>query len=142
VGKGSLDIAPTVLGLMNVDIPAEADWSSSSLAPLLQGQKVPWRDHILYEYHWEWNFPATPTMLAIRTATEKYAFYHGVWDMDSFHDLTTDPGERHNLIEIPAYQERIRELRTQMFVEFERRGGLNLPIRIPTGERLDQRKRP
>ena len=91
---------------------------------------------------WEWNFPATPTLLAIRTDRYKYVYHHGVWDMDSFHDLVNDPAERHNLIQVPSYQEKIRELRTALFAEMEARGGLNTPIRAPVGERLDQRKLP
>jgi len=138
----NIDIAPTVLQLMNVARPEGVDWAGQSLVPLLEGRKVPWRDYILYEYYWEWNFPATPTMLAIRTRQYKYIYYHGVWDIDSFHDLVNDPAERHNLIDVPAYQGEIKKLRNKMFAEFEARGGLNIPIRIPTGERLDQRKLP
>jgi N-acetylglucosamine-6-sulfatase len=138
----NIDIAPTVLQAMNVDRPQDADWAGSSFLPLLQGREIPWREYVLYEYHWEWNFPATPTLLAIRTGEYKYVYYHGVWDIDSFHDLVNDPAERHNLIDVPAYQEKIQALRKKMFADFEARGGLNAPLQIPTGERLDQRKLP
>ncbi len=138
----NIDIAPTVLDVMNVVAPDEADMAGKSFLPLLQGEQPPWRDYILYEYHWEWNFPATPTLLAIRTEQYKYVYYHGVWDIDSFHDLVNDPAERHNLIDVPSYQDKIQELRATMFADFEARGGLEAPIRIPTGERLDQRKLP
>lgn len=138
----NIDFAPTILQAMNVPKPADAEWAGASFLPLAQGQKMPWREYLLYEYHWEWNFPATPTMLAIRTPEYKYVYYHGVWDCDSFHDLVNDPAERHNLIDVPAYQERIATLRQTMFADFEARGGLNAPIRMPTGERLGQRKVP
>jgi len=138
----NIDLAPTVLDAMNVPPPQDADWAGSSFLPLLSGQKIPWRDYVLYEYHWEWNFPATPTMLAIRTSEYKYVYYHGTWDIDSFHDLINDPAERHNLIDVPAYHDKIRTLRDKMFADFEARGGLNAPLRIPAGERLDQRKLP
>jgi N-acetylglucosamine-6-sulfatase len=107
---------------------------------LLQGRSIPWRDHILYEYYWEWNFPATPTVFAIRTDRYKYIFYHGVWDHDGFYDLQTDPHERHNLINVPAYEEQITSMKKQLFDELEASGGLDMPIRRPQGERLDQRK--
>jgi N-acetylglucosamine-6-sulfatase len=138
----NIDIAPTVLQAMNVPEPDDVDWAGESFLPLLQGQDIPWRDYVLYEYHWEWNFPATPTMLAIRTDQYKYVYYHGVWDIDSFHDLKHDPAERHNLIDVPSYQEKIQSLREAMFADFEQRGGLNAPLRFPTGERLGQRKLP
>ncbi len=62
-------------------------------------------------------------MLAIRTERYKYVYYHGVWDIDSFHDLVGDPAERHNLIDVPSYQEKIRKLREKMFADFEARAG-------------------
>lgn len=136
----NIDVAPTVLEACGVPVPPAAKMHGSSFLPLLQGQSPPWRDHILYEYHWEWNFPATPTTLAIRTERFKYVFYHGVWDHNSFHDLQTDPWERHNLINVPAYQEQIQQLQQQLFDELEASGGLNIPVRVPAGERLDQRK--
>lgn len=135
-----IDLASTLLEAAGVPAPSEMKMDGRSFWPLLQGRPIPWRDHILYEYHWEWNFPATPTTLAIRTDRFKYIYYHGVWDKDGFYDLATDPEERHNLIHVPAYRAQIESLRKQMFDEFEASGGLNAPIRPPAGERLDDRK--
>ena len=137
----NIDIAPTLLELAGRQAPAEADMDGRSFMPFLRGQQPDdWRDHILYEYHWEWNFPATPTLFAIRSERYKYIYHHGVWDHDGFYDLQTDPLERHNLINVPAYQERIQAMKTQLFDELEERGGLVIPVRRPRGERLDQRK--
>ncbi|MCB0117360.1 MAG: sulfatase-like hydrolase/transferase, partial [Caldilineaceae bacterium] len=138
----NIDIAATVLAATSVPAPTSAQLDGQSFWPLLQGHDIPWRDHLLYEYHWEWNFPATPTLFAIRTDRFKFVFHHGTWDRDCFFDLHTDPLERHNLIDVPGYQEQIAQLRTQLFTELEASGGLNLPVRIPAGERLDQRKLP
>ncbi len=136
----NIDIAPTLLEAAGIDIPQEAKIDGRSFYPFLCGESVPWRDHILYEYHWEWNFPATPTLFAIRGERYKYIYYHGIWDYDSFYDLQTDPHERHNLIDVPAYRERIDAMKKQLFDELEASGGLSIPIRYPQGERLDQRK--
>jgi N-acetylglucosamine-6-sulfatase len=136
----NIDIAPTLLAAAGIPVPKEAKMDGRSFLPLLQGQTPPWRDHILYEYYWEWNFPATPTVFAIRTDRYKYIFYHGVWDYDGFYDLQTDPHERHNLIEVPAYAEQIEAMKKQLFDELEAGGGLDIPVRRPAGERLDQRK--
>ncbi|QDS93273.1 Arylsulfatase [Roseimaritima multifibrata] len=139
----NIDIAPTILDLCGVQV-AEDAMDGRSMQPLWSADdagSVAWRDHLLYEYHWEWNFPATPTTLAIRTDRYKYIYYHGDWDQDGFYDLQTDPVERHNLIDVPGYQDRIEAMRTQLFKELDQRGGLILPIRPPVGERLDQRKR-
>lgn len=136
----NIDVAPTMLDIAGVTPPKSAKFDGQSFYPLLQGKEVPWRKHILYEYHWEWNFPATPTNLAIRTDRYKYIYYHGVWDHDGFYDLKTDPYERHNLITVPAFQEKIADLKKQLFDEMEASGGLHLPLRRPKGERLDDRK--
>jgi N-acetylglucosamine-6-sulfatase len=136
----NIDIAPTLLDAAGVRPPESANMDGRSFLPFLRGESVPWRDHILYEYHWEWNFPATPTVFAIRTERYKYVFYHGVWDHDGFYDLLTDPHERHNLITVPAYQDRIEAMKSQLFDELEAGGGLQIRVQRPRGERLDQRK--
>ena len=123
--------------------PAGApQFDGRSFLPLLKGEPTPapWRDHILYEYHWEWNFPATPTTLAIRTDRWKYVYYHGIWDLNGLYDLKTDPHERHNLIEVPAFRERARQMRDQLFRELAQSGGLDLPLRIPAGDPYHDRK--
>jgi len=136
----NIDIAPTILEAGGVELPAEARMDGRSMLKLLQGESIPWRDHILYEYHWEWNFPATPTTFAIRTDRYKYIFYHGHWDHNGLYDLKTDPHERHNLINVPGYRDRVEALKKQLFDELEASGGLQIPVRRPVGERLDQRK--
>ncbi|MBI5685244.1 MAG: sulfatase [Verrucomicrobia bacterium] len=139
----NIDIAPTLLEAAGVAQPAKTPrMDGRSFWPLLQGREVPWRDHILYEYHWEWNFPATPTTFAIRTDRWKYIYYHGLWDKDSFHDLQTDPHERHNLIAVPSYQEQIAKLKKQMFDELGKSGALQMPVLPPEGEPLHDRKLP
>jgi len=136
----NIDIAPTLLAAAGVQPPKAAGMDGQSFLPLLRGRSIGWRDHILYEYYWEWNFPATPTVFAIRGDRYKYIFYHGVWDHDGFYDLQTDPHERHNLINVPAYAEKIAAMKKQLFDELEASGALDIPVRRPQGERLDQRK--
>jgi N-acetylglucosamine-6-sulfatase len=136
----NIDVAPTILQACNVPVPDAARMDGRSFFPLLQQQSVPWRDHILYEYHWEWNFPATPTTFALRTDRYKFIFYHGMWDENGFYDLETDPHERHNLFRVPAYQEQISRMQSQLFEELGASGGLVIPVRVPAGDRLEQRK--
>jgi N-acetylglucosamine-6-sulfatase len=139
----NIDIAPTLLEAAGVAVPAGAPkMDGRSFWPLVQGRDVPWRDHILYEYYWEWNFPATPTLFAIRTDRWKYVYAHGVWDRDSLYDLETDPIERHNLIDVPAFREQGETLRHQLFDALEKSGGLHFEIVPPAGEPLHDRKLP
>lgn len=136
----NIDIAPTILDLAGITPPKAAKMDGQSFLPILENKSVTWRDHILYEYHWEWNFPATPSLFAIRTDRYKYIFYHGVWDHNGFYDLQTDPHERHNLINVPAFQDQIQTMKKQLFDELEKSGALTIPVRRPEGDRLDQRK--
>jgi len=139
----NIDIAPTILEAMGVRPDPRAGHDGRSGLAFLSGSEPPaWRDHMLYEYHWEWNFPATPTLFALRTDRYKFVSHHGIWDIDALYDLETDPHERHNLISVPAFQELAAELRSQLFEELEASGALEVPVRVPAGERLDQRKLP
>jgi len=136
----NIDVAPTVMEALGVEVPEGARFDGKSFFPLLTGQEIPWRDHILYEYYWEWNFPATPTVYAIRGNRFKYIYYHGVWDRNGYYDLQTDPRERHNLIRVPAFQEEIQAMRDQLFDELEASGGLQMPIQPPKGDQFYDRK--
>ncbi|MBK8975143.1 MAG: sulfatase [Planctomycetes bacterium] len=136
----NIDLAPTLLDVAGTGFPAEVPVDGRSFRPLLAGREVPWRDHVLYEYFWEWNFPATPTTFAIRTERFKYVHYHGIWDDDGFYDLATDPHERCNLIRVPLYRDQIDALREQLFDELGASGPLSIPVLPPRGERLDDRR--
>ena len=138
----NLDIAQTVLAAMKIRKTKNTpEMSGRSFLPLIMG-KAPsnWRKHLLYEYHWEWNFPATPTTLAIRTNRYKYIYYHGIWDKNGLYDLQTDPHERHNLIRIPAFNELASNLKNQLFNELGKMGGLSMPIRPPKDFQFYDRK--
>lgn len=100
----NIDIAPTMMDLANTTMPEGHVIDGRSFLPLLKGNMgIPWRDEILYEYCWEWNFPQTPTQFALRTDRYKYIFYHGVWDDNAFFDLKKDPLEQYNLIDAEKY---------------------------------------
>ena len=138
----NLDIAQTILAAMKIRKPKNTpEMSGRSFLPLILGKEPSnWRKHLLYEYHWEWNFPATPTTLAIRTNRYKYIYYHGIWDKNGLYDLQTDPHERHNLIRIPAFNELASNLKNQLFNELGEMGGLSMPIRPPKDFQFYDRK--
>ena len=138
----NLDIAQTILAAMKIRKPKNTpEMSGRSFLPLILGKEPSnWRKHLLYEYHWEWNFPATPTTLAIRTNRYKYIYYHGIWDKNGLYDLQTDPHERHNLIRIPAFNELANNLKNQLFNELGEMGGLSMPIRPPKDFQFYDRK--
>jgi N-acetylglucosamine-6-sulfatase len=109
----NIDLAPTFLQVAGLQPPAALD--GKSFLPLLKGEKVEWRDYLLYEYYWERNFPQTPTMHALRGSRYKYIRYHGIWDTDELYDLSVDPKEMRNLIRSPEHQETVREMSRRLF---------------------------
>jgi N-acetylglucosamine-6-sulfatase len=84
---------------------------------------------LLYEYYWEHAFPHTPTTFAVRGDRYKYIDYHGVWDRQELYDLATDPDERHNLVDLPAYRETAQRMRNRLWELLEQTGGMTIPLR-------------
>ena len=111
----NLDIAPTILDLAGASIPEQ--FEGESFRGLAEGSMDPaeWRDAMLYEYFWEFNFPHTPTTFAIRTNDFKLIQYHGIWDTDELYDMRTDPREMNNLIEQRDYLEMVVTLRQRLY---------------------------
>jgi arylsulfatase A-like enzyme len=117
----NLDIAPTILALAGLKIPKQMQGVSA--LPLMQGQQVPWRDKVFYEYYWENAFPQTPTMHSIRTDRYKFTRVHGTWDINELYDLTQDPYEVNNLIRSPEHQKLAGELNNQLWDWLEQTNG-------------------
>jgi arylsulfatase A-like enzyme len=132
----NIDIAPTILDIAGVAAPEEVD--GRSFLPLLKGEAITWRDELLYEYYWEWNFPHTPTTLGLRTDRYKYIFYHGLWDTDEFYDLKLDPTESRNLIQSAEHKDLIDSMRSKLFQRLAETEGMVIPLRPPTGWRADE----
>ncbi len=135
----NIDVAPTFLTLAGVETPARMD--GRSFLPLLSGASIPdWRTEFAYEYFWEFPFPHTPTVYALRGDRYKYMFYHGVWDMNELYDLELDPFEQHNLINSPDHQGRILEMQARLFETLEADDAVDVQFRRPgrfqAGERL------
>lgn len=133
----NVDIAPTLLSLAGHEVPDNMD--GRNFLPLLSGQDVPWRDSLIYEYYWEWNFPQTPTTIGLRDDRYKYIFYHGVWGDDELFDLQADPMETTNLFKSEAHQDIVVDMRTDLFNRLETTGGMNIPLRVPQGFRKSDR---
>jgi N-acetylglucosamine-6-sulfatase len=123
----NIDIAPTILEAAGLKAPDDMD--GQSFLPLAEGKQTPWRDHLLYEYYWEWAFPQTPTIFALRGDRYKYIHYYGLWDINELYDIQADPKEARNLISSPEHQEVVKQLRRQMFELLERTQGLSIPVK-------------
>ena len=118
-----IDLAPSVLDLAGVKVPA--DIQGRSWKPLVTGAPVQWRDAMYYHYYGvegkyhEGNWIAYHEIMGVRSKTAKLIYYpewkNGpFWE---FFDLTKDPHEMTNLYhdphrqdEIRAYKQKFREL--------------------------------
>lgn len=137
----NIDITPTILELAGGAMPAGHTVDGQSFLPLLKGETAGgWRESFVYQYFWEHAFPHTPTTYAIRGDRYKYIYYHGVWDSNELYDLQEDPREMHNLIDVPAQQERVKRMRNEMFDIFESSGATDVKFRRPGGFQADERK--
>jgi N-acetylglucosamine-6-sulfatase len=135
----NIDIAPTVLDLAGVAVPEAMD--GRSVLSVLRSEPPARDEELLYEYYWEYAFPHTPTVFALRDGRYKYIYYHGVWDTNELYDLQTDPRERYNLIDLPAYQDQVTRLRDLMWTRLEQTGGMQMPLRRAGTWQAAERKR-
>jgi N-acetylglucosamine-6-sulfatase len=122
----NIDIAPTILEAAGLKAPDNMD--GRSFISLAEGKPLSWRDFLLYEYYWEWPFPQTPTMFALRGEQYKYIHYYGLWDINELYDIKADPLESRNLINSPEHQQVVGRLRTQLFEILKQTGGMYIPL--------------
>ncbi|MEC8329686.1 MAG: sulfatase [Verrucomicrobiota bacterium] len=122
------DIAPTILAAANL-VPPEHFVGHSIFKVLNSKTPENWRQHIFYEYYWEYDFPMTPTTFGVRDARYKFIRYHGIWDRNELYDLENDPNEMYNLIEDSAQQERIETMAHALYDWLEPTDGMQIPLK-------------
>ena len=100
------DIAPTLLDIAGVAIPAAMQ--GRSIAPLLRGEPVEWRDEVFYEYFADFPYQVPPSQ-AVRTDRWLYVEYdRGL--APELYDTVADPAQQVDLAEDPAYAATRQEL--------------------------------
>jgi arylsulfatase A-like enzyme len=96
----NLDLAPTILDLAGLPVPA--NMQGRSLQPLLLGQTNGWRQAFFYEYFVEGN-SIVPNLYAFRTTTNKLIMYPDHPEWTELFAPIADPYETNNLIAHPAW---------------------------------------
>jgi uncharacterized sulfatase len=117
VVKPGSDIAETVtnqdmfasaLGMLGVAIPAGVKQHGRDFAPLLRGQKVPWRDTSYGQY--DLHNGGLAFMRMVRTNDWKLVRHYYSSGLDELYHLAEDPGETRNLYTAAAH----RKVRDQL----------------------------
>lgn len=135
----NIDIAPTILEAMGLSTPPHMD--GASFIPVAQGRDVDWREHFLYVYYWEKNFPQSPTVFSLRGNRFKYITYYGLWDADELYDIQSDPGELQNLFGDPQYSETAAAMEKRLYEMMGELGGMEIPLNAPRGRAQNKRLR-
>jgi arylsulfatase A-like enzyme len=103
----NLDVAPTLLDLAGVEVPA--GMQGHSLQPLLDGAAAPWREEVFTEHLWE--FERIPRTEGLRTRDWKYVRYLDHPEYEELYDLSSDPSEARNLANDEAHARQLTALR-------------------------------
>lgn len=133
----NIDVAPTLLEFAGVSVPASMQ--GRSFLNVLNGKSQQHRDKIFYEYYWEYHYPQTPTMFAIRTDKFKYIHYYGLWTQNELYDLENDPNEMQNLIADPKYRAMTKDFSSQIFNWLENTGGMQIPLKRNDYPKIDHK---
>ncbi len=110
----NVDLAPTLLSAAGLATPA--DMQGKSVMPLLTDEDAAWRDSFFYEYFIDPGFPH-PGIKAVRTRDWKLINYYGKGKRTpspEMYDLASDPSEKNNLFEVPAFAKKRTELEKEL----------------------------
>ena len=110
----NIDVAPTLLELAGVPVPGMVQ--GRSLVPLIKGAGNEWRRSFLIEYYSDRVFPRVRQMgyKAVRTERWKYIRYVELDGMDELYDLKADPYEMRNIIDQPAAERTLQEMKREL----------------------------
>jgi len=109
----NLDIAPTLLAIAGLPVPA--DMQGKSMLALAEGKPDPaWRKDWLYEYYEYPGFENVRPCRGVRTS--RYKLIEFFIDPQEFelYDLKTDPNEANNLYGKPGYDELTAHLKERL----------------------------
>lgn len=131
----NIDLAPTILDLAGVPVPAEMD--GRSLRPWLMGEAPGWRQDFFYEHHFDGDGQIPiPRVEGVRTERWKYVRYLDPTPMfEELFDLQADPFEEHNLAGQPRYGGQLASLRRRHQDYTEQLGRRPGPAARPAADR-------
>ena len=106
----NIDMAPTLLDMAGLDVPANLD--GRSLVPLLRNPQAKGREDFYIEF-WRYFPENTPSYIGIRTNRYKYIEFERGRSPWLF-DILNDPGELHNLMGTPQGEKILPKLKARL----------------------------
>jgi arylsulfatase A-like enzyme len=104
------DFMPTLLAYLRLPLPTESNLPGQSLLPLLEGHDETGRESVVV-------YDEYGPVRMIRTMDWKYVHRYP-YGPNGLYDLVSDPDERLNLIDEPAYRGRASDLRQRLVAWF------------------------
>lgn len=134
-----VDILPTLLDLLEIDLPETDEIDGRSFAPLLRGE--PWE--ALPAYQSVTGLPADLEIRGVRTETHRYTFGPNNPDLpDELYDLIVDPKEQRNLAaDAPDLCAELRELANSFVPSEGERQAEVMALTPAAGDDVEQRMR-
>ncbi|MEX0867768.1 MAG: sulfatase [Pirellulales bacterium] len=107
----SVDLAPTILAAVGIDVPE--NMQGQDIAPLyLADSKPQWRDEFFYEHPTLRNADFIPASEALVRKDWKY-FYWPEQQVEQLFHIKVDPREENDLAADPEHAERLAEMRAR-----------------------------
>ncbi|MXV92386.1 MAG: sulfatase [Chloroflexi bacterium] len=113
-----VDIYPTLVELCGLPVPAELE--GSSLVPLLQEPRAPWKAAAFSQFPRPWPYHGEPAVMGYTMRTRRYRytewqdFQTGAVLANELYDHSRDQAEAHNASEDERYRETDAELSNQL----------------------------
>ncbi|HEX8041907.1 MAG TPA: sulfatase [Chryseosolibacter sp.] len=133
----NIDVAPTLLAYAGVS--PSPGMQGRSFLNVLKGESDKAREKIFYEYYWEYHYPQTPTMFAVRSGKYKYIHYYGLWTQNELYDLEKDPYEMQNLVADARYRDLSKQFSAEIFDWLEGTGGMQIPLKRNVYPKIDHK---
>jgi len=109
----NIDIAPTALDLAGLPVPEHMQ--GRSLAPLVHGERVPWRKDFFCENNFAIPAQYYPLMEGVRSSHWKYIRYMDVQPVyEQLFDLQEDPNESNDLARTDPHASTLVRLRQRL----------------------------
>jgi uncharacterized sulfatase len=109
----NVDTFASILGMLKVPAPADAEQHGLDFSPLLRGeQPSKWRNELYAQY--DLHNSGLAFMRMIRTSDWKLVRHHMANGLNELYDLKDDPGETRNLYHAPKAQQARKELQAKL----------------------------